>query len=148
MKPKHEIGTAHGLSKQTLGLIWLAASIVLVTSCSSSQDTQVDLSGTWSGPISFYDSGATLQGTHTLSANATQTGSTVSGIWSTTIPTSGTFSANVSGTSLSGFVLTQTAPSAFSYSGSGTVMNGGGTVNGNVTAFSGGGYALFTLTRQ
>lgn len=134
--------------RRTLGLPVLAAALALVASCSNSPDTQVNLSGTWSGPISFYDSGGSLQGTYTLSANATQSGGTVSGIWSTAIPTSGTFSANVNGRSLGSFVLTQTAPSAFSYSGSGTVTNSGSTVNGNVTAFSGGGYALFTLDRQ
>jgi len=133
--------------ERTLGLLALALA-ALAVSCSNPQDTLVNLSGTWSGPITFYDSGGSSQGTFTLSANATQTGGNVSGIWTTNVPTSGTFSAILSGGSLSGFTLTQTAPSAFSYNGGGTVTNSGTTINGNVTAFSGGGYALFALTKQ
>jgi hypothetical protein len=114
---------------------------------STTQPTQ-SITGAWAGNIVFFDSSGTEEGTYTLLVNVTQLGNNVTATWSTTLPSSGSLSAVISGTAINNLVLVTTSPVVQNFSGSGTISNNWNTVSGSVVPEYGGGFCSFVVNRS
>ncbi len=130
--------------RKTLALAW-CSTLMIVTACGgdSSGPAVINLSGTFSGTISAVGFPA---GTATFTL--TQSGTSVTGSWVTSLGSAGTGSGNLSGTTLS-ITLNQTNPCAGTFTGTATVQNAGNRLSGSFSGSdcNGSGSGTFVVNR-
>ena len=109
--------------------------IVSLTACggySSGPDGDgASVTGTYTGTVTISGAPVPLNVTFNLS----QYGDAVTGSFVTDVPTSGTLTATVSGTTAA-FTISQTTPCAGTFTGTGTISNSGGRISGSYSGTS------------
>lgn len=112
------------------------------------ESLNVNLSGTYSGTETGTDTGYNF--TAQVTVTIFQNGTNLSGTWTSSYGASGTLTGTILGNSSFSIELTQTNPCWGHFSGSGSILNNGGTLSGSGSGNYCDGWiqASFTVTRR